>query len=351
MNDNFLTIIIPAYNVESYIGECLDSLVHQTAQNHSVIIIDDGSTDRTAEICDTYARQYPELFYCIHQPNKGQGAARNAALQLVNTEYVTFLDSDDWLDLNFVEKVQQLIQEYYTENLDIIYTLPKIYDAVTGVYTDWFDKSLFFDIFFSSERVISASTDARLYKLEYSACRKICRTSFLKDINFTFEENVKWEDIFPHFYITYKAKKCIGLADVGFCYRFHTSSQTTSSSGMSRLDALYTFDKTMNFMKQEQIPKSERVAILSRLISFLIWSVDESNQKVKRELSRSLGLRFKNIPYSDRIALIRSNCTIKEKVFIVFMRNPILRTLYTDYLLKDTLLRPLKKLKKVITRG
>ena len=108
MKKKLLTIIIPAYNVEKYLEECLDSLVNQTEQDHFVVIVDDGSTDNTPELCDDYVKMYPELFYCIHQENKGLGAARNIGMNYVKTPYFTFLDSDDWWDLDYIKKIKKL---------------------------------------------------------------------------------------------------------------------------------------------------------------------------------------------------------------------------------------------------
>ena len=78
--------------------QCLNSLWMQTVHNHKVIIVDDGSKDKyTSQICKSYAQKHPEMFTYIYQENKGLGAARNTGLKLVDTEYVGFLDSDDWL--------------------------------------------------------------------------------------------------------------------------------------------------------------------------------------------------------------------------------------------------------------
>ena len=88
--DKMLTIIVPAYNVEKYIDCCLDSLVNQTDKSFHVIIVNDGSTDRTEEFCKNYIEQYPELFTYVHQNNKGLGGARNTGLKVVESQYVAF---------------------------------------------------------------------------------------------------------------------------------------------------------------------------------------------------------------------------------------------------------------------
>ena len=76
-----LTIVVPAYNVEKYLAECLDSLINQTMMNHKIIVVNDGSTDGTDEICHSYADKYPQLITYISQKNNGQGGARNTGLK------------------------------------------------------------------------------------------------------------------------------------------------------------------------------------------------------------------------------------------------------------------------------
>lgn len=351
MKKKLLTIIIPAYNVEKYLEECLDSLVNQTEQDHFVVIVDDGSTDNTPELCDDYVKMYPELFYCIHQENKGLGAARNIGMNYVKTPYFTFLDSDDWWDLDYIKKIKKTLKQFRTEEIDIIYTLPKIYDSMTNVYLDWNDKQLFYDIFFSKNRIVSANVDTRLFFLEYSACRKIFRTDFAKKINFKFEENVKWEDVYPHFYSTYYAEKCLGIDEIGFIYRINTSSQITSSTGKERLDIIHTFAKTISFMIKEKMGSVERNAIISRMISFLNWCITESNRDIRAILTKKIAILFRMMPKRYWKDFFMSNYSKKEKLFVIMIQIPILRRCYSDYLIKSYMKKWYVKVKRAIKHG
>lgn len=92
-----ISVIVPVYNVEKYLAQCLDSILEQTYRNLEIIVIDDGSTDRSSEICDCYAKK-DERIIVIHQDNRGISAARNVALDIMNGDYVAFADSDDWLE-------------------------------------------------------------------------------------------------------------------------------------------------------------------------------------------------------------------------------------------------------------
>ncbi len=94
---NLISIIVPVYNVEKYLKHCLDSLVNQRYKNIEVIMIDDGSEDKSRDICDEYADRYSN-FISVHKQNAGLGLARNTGLEYVQGEFVAFVDSDDWIE-------------------------------------------------------------------------------------------------------------------------------------------------------------------------------------------------------------------------------------------------------------
>lgn len=106
-----VSVIVPVYNVEGYLPKCLQSIVEQSYDNLEIIIIDDGSTDCSGEICDQYAA-LDERIQVIHQENKGLSAARNAGLDICKGEYILFVDSDDYLDFSMIEKLMDLVCKY-----------------------------------------------------------------------------------------------------------------------------------------------------------------------------------------------------------------------------------------------
>lgn len=99
-----VSVIIPVYNSEIYLKECLDSVVNQTLQNIEIICIDDGSTDASMDILHEYARK-DERFKILEQKHLGGGAARNLGLKEAAGEYFSFLDSDDYFELDMLEKI------------------------------------------------------------------------------------------------------------------------------------------------------------------------------------------------------------------------------------------------------
>ena len=99
---DLITVIIPVYNVEKYLKECLESIINQTYKNLEIILIDDGSTDASGEICDEYSKRDNRI-RVVHKANGGLSSARNLGLDIANGEYVTFIDSDDYIDLEFMK--------------------------------------------------------------------------------------------------------------------------------------------------------------------------------------------------------------------------------------------------------
>lgn len=98
-----VSIIVPIYNAEQYISKCIESILAQTYRDFELILVDDGSTDMCGKICDEYAKQDSRV-HVIHQENKGVSAARNAGISLAKGEYIMFVDSDDFITENMLEK-------------------------------------------------------------------------------------------------------------------------------------------------------------------------------------------------------------------------------------------------------
>lgn len=138
----YISVIIPVYNVAPYLRRCVDSLLAQTSRNFELVLIDDGSTDGSAAICDDYARNHPPLpseegaglapqIRVIHQPNAGVSAARNRGIVEAQGEYISFVDADDWVEPSFLQAfttatehhpgVDMVVQGFKEENEEFSY--------------------------------------------------------------------------------------------------------------------------------------------------------------------------------------------------------------------------------------
>lgn len=113
-----VSIIVPVYNCERYLPACLKSLVTQTYHNIEILVIDDGSQDGSAEICDKFAEKYP-VIQVLHQKNEGPGAARNTGLKKRTGRYITYVDADDYVSKDYVEAMVRLMQEYDADIVEV----------------------------------------------------------------------------------------------------------------------------------------------------------------------------------------------------------------------------------------
>lgn len=131
MNHPLISVIVPIYMIDRYLGICIESIINQTYKNLEIILVDDGSKDRCAEICDLYASK-DDRIKVIHKPNGGLVSGRKAGLQQSNGEYISYVDGDDWIGAGFIEG---------------LYTAAVKYDAdivCAGQSRDLFSKSVSF---------------------------------------------------------------------------------------------------------------------------------------------------------------------------------------------------------------
>lgn len=112
-----VSVIVPAYNAEKYLEKCLDSLMNQTLEDIEAVVVNDGSTDKSADILEAYKQKYPDKMVVIHKENGGQASARNLALKVCRGEYIGFLDADDYVQLHMFERMYQTAKE---QDLDYV---------------------------------------------------------------------------------------------------------------------------------------------------------------------------------------------------------------------------------------
>ena len=106
-----ISAILPVYNVEQYIKDCLDSIINQTMDDIEIICVNDGSLDNSLQVLEKYAQKDARI-KIISQENQGQGIARNNGLKIANGEYITFIDPDDWVDVDMFEKMYKSAKKF-----------------------------------------------------------------------------------------------------------------------------------------------------------------------------------------------------------------------------------------------
>lgn len=191
MNDIKISVIMPVYKVERFIGKCIDSLISQTLQEWELIAVDDGSPDNSGRICDAYAQKDPRISV-IHKENGGAPSARNAAIEIAKGKYFYFMDSDDWAEPSMLEKMYQKAEEH---NAQLV---------VAGFYIDTYysDTEFYTQAQCLPAKVFTSQQDFRenAYmmfdkNLLYTPWNKLYLAQYILDHDIRFQ-NTFWDD-FP----------------------------------------------------------------------------------------------------------------------------------------------------------
>ena len=223
-----VSVIIPIYNVEDYLEECIQSVINQTLSGIQIILVDDGSTDNSGSICEEYRNKDNVLI--IHKPNGGLSSARNAGLKVAEGDYIFFLDSDDWLELDALERLYKLAIDY---NVDFVRFRLKADDGSTiSMGAD----SLLSTGLYVKDRIVNQlysnliCTDKLELGVIISAWRSLYKKSFLIENSLTFEDLVRYsEDILFSTILVTKTNKFYYIDDKIF-YHYRVNPNSISKS-------------------------------------------------------------------------------------------------------------------------
>ena len=222
-----LSIIVPVYKVEEYLGECVDSLLSQTIDDYEIILVDDGSPDNSGKIADEYAAVNPDMIRVLHIDNGGQGRARNFALDIAKGDFVGFVDSDDWVTHDMYEKM-------YTRA------------AETGadvVVCDFMER--FAD---GRESMLPASLQDNWLGSAGSSCNKIFRRSLVGALRFPV--GLWYEDFYFSAVMLLRSKHTEFIAEPLYIYRRGQESTMHNNNAAKNLDML----TIMDMLEKEMVP-------------------------------------------------------------------------------------------------
>ena len=248
------SILIPVYNVELYLQQCLDSVVNQSFHDYEVIIVDDGSTDNSGKICDEYAQRYPEKITVIHKQNQGLISSRRAAIEKAQGELCIFVDSDDFISLNLLETVDKYINK--DEQIDIVmYSLLYYCGGVKKEFPRKIAKD---------STVWYGDAKNELYELLVtgtdidSLCTKAINTNLVKNDPICYEKyydkNMS-EDVLQSIYPLTFAQKII-YADIPlyyYRYNMESISRNFSSQSILKKDSSHVFQEIHKILPKWQL--------------------------------------------------------------------------------------------------
>lgn len=312
-----LAVIVPAYNVCSFLSKCLDSLLAQYDARLQILLVDDGSTDGTGDICLQYAQQQPARITLLRQRHQGLGAARNAGLAAAQARYVTFLDADDWYPDGWVAAVLSQLQTY--DGCDIFFTLPQLYDMRTDAFFPWYDANELRSIFDEGRRTVSPQSDIRLLGLQPSCCARIFRRALLNGLGFRFPEGVLWEDILPHFLLLDRANSCRLIAQTGFIYRRGRPGQITNAINAGGTDLCAAYRQALAYAASRRWPEEKIVYIHLRIADYLFWRCRMASRSSRKQLIAEFHRVSCQMDPAQRKALRRTVAGNKGKRLLLWL--------------------------------
>ena len=219
-----VSIIVPVYNVKSYVGECVESLCRQTYTNLEILLVDDGSTDGSGEVCDEYAGR-DERIRVIHQANRGLSGARNMGLDDARGEYIAFVDSDDLVSTNYVETLYELLMKYEADIAACAYV-----KGTTEQLTEIREKVLSLDnvkeICMPSVKLLK-QWHGKYKQQETVAWNKLyCRVGWNGRKKIRFPESRNHEDVLISHLVVQGAKTIVLTTEILYFYRIRKGSIT-----------------------------------------------------------------------------------------------------------------------------
>lgn len=304
-----VSVVVPVYNVEKYLKRCLDSIINQTYKNIEIILVNDGSKDNSRDICEEYEKNFDNIIL-INQENGGLSAARNTGLKYVKGEAVTFVDSDDWLELDAIKYYVDSMKKY---NVDMVVT--------NNIRTKDYQKNILQPNNIKEEVLTQEDYAKKFFKIdgnsiEYYAWSKLYKREIMEDVEFPV--GLFAEDVLGTFRYMKNSQSIFYSNKITYNY-FINDNGLTAKFGDKDFDLEKIWDtiveesegyENKNFLKYAVINrkridfnllcrialaenKEENIEKYNRKITELLKSIKENKQ-----------LLLEYLPFSRRVILI-----------------------------------------------
>lgn len=293
-----LSIIVPVYNVEQYLEECLDSIYAVENIKKEVILVNDGSTDGSLEILKRYKNKYSDITVLIEKENGGLSSARNAGIRVAKGEYLSFIDSDDWIDS---KKYKEFFKEGQKFNLDIMVSGPILYTKGKILEKDWYlllDKKYVY----TGKEFLESRYSKRIYKVE--VWDDIYKRDLILKNNIYFKEKLLHEDELFTPLIQLKADR-IKIVDKNYYYyRQREGSIVKTRNIKNEISCMYIF---LYLLLKREFQERE-------FKRFHFWMYQDSFSRANiLYLKEHFKILFlPNLTFKDRLWLIKVLKYVKE---------------------------------------
>lgn len=240
-----ISIIVPVYKVEAYIHRCVDSILEQTFRDFELILVDDGSPDHCGVICDEYACRDNRV-HVVHTPNGGAANARNIGLDWVfsnsNSQWISFVDSDDWVHPAFLEKMIELVRMYDTDIVVCNY-LDTTGEVVADEEVEWGIAQRTVEEFYLSNNMLFTVPWGKLY-----------RRNCFEGIRYPTDKYA--EDEFTTYKILFKKPTIFVISNPLYYYFFNPNGLSKAKWMVKHLDALEALKEQSNYFKEYGFEKA-----------------------------------------------------------------------------------------------
>lgn len=301
-SNELISVIVPVYNVEQYLDKCVQSIIDQTYGNLEIILIDDGSTDHSGEICENW-RKKDKRIIVVHKKNGGLSEARNAGLDISTGKYIAFVDSDDWIRPRMMETLQHVMVK---EAADICSC------GILSCFPDRVEQK-------RAKPLKGASEDILKYiycNTEYAvaAWNKLYRRELW--LNIRFPVGKICEDAFTAFLLVEKAKKVVQIQEAFYCYRIRENSIMTTEFRMARMDEEEAWRVNYEYMEKyhPQIAKDAFNFYLQK-VNILIHTIGKAQRDTYISQYRYL---YNILKHNFVYILINSGLSLKYRVHFIF---------------------------------
>ena len=314
--NQLVSIIVPMYNAEKYMSECLDSLINQDYENLEIVLVDDGSTDKTLKICNEYAKKDKRV-KVIHQKNSGVSEARNNGINKSTGEYITFVDSDDFIAKDFISYYVELINK---TNADIALSrMPVKYR--TGESKQVLNNEEKIEVITGKE----CALEMLYYKIFIASWNKLFKRKLLVDNNILFNKNIHFGEGFNYSVDAFlKANKVCITSLNKYYYRVDNESSVMTKFSLNQITGSIGAQKHL----QEKYDNID--AEISKALKYANWHtyfdclnsiIGTNNVKNNVELYK----KIKKVVRSDAKCAFSAPISKKEKMkALVCSISPVL---------------------------
>lgn len=315
-----VSVIIPVYNVENYLSECLDSVCNQTLSNIEIICVNDGSSDDSLKILNQY-RQVDDRIKVISQNNRGLSASRNNGLKEATGRYIYFLDSDDYIDITCLEK---LYNNAVSNDSDVVLFKFQNVDDNKNVHkrgVEFKIDKIFGDIDYNHFNFTYKDVRRHVMNSAFSACLKLYKREFIE--LFEFPIGVHFEDVPVHVKVMLNAERISFVPE--FLYYYRSNPDSILNSNANGFDIFKVIDMVEEYLKENDFyDELENEFIFFKIAQILVY-IESTNSEEYFIMAKD---EFSNIEIKNKKSL--------KKYALIGYRNVLNSKNYRDYLKKNS---------------